>query len=515
MSQLDPFIVYTVKLAMDFKSSTATTSPFTTVDTKNCVHPQDDPNHPLFPETIARILSIKSSSFNLGKKAPKLIKENILSLLYHADEQWIQSIKELSNINTSIENAVNHVHYQQCIFFDTLYILQKTMFNTTQSSVISMNHLLSSPKRFNESIWFAAQVLYHDCQIRHLEYFTDVLQPLAIQLYKAVEGLRFQLYDTLVKQNEIKKRYDETKSLYRNMTKRFSIWGLFNTTSTPPIIASFYKSKEHIQFLQTELGSAMLNLIDHWTQFENKLYACYVHAVFGDEHHMLQQEREKERVNIILPNLVISNSFYHHDTFTQLLPFTLERAIKQDIIDITMIQSFDPIAFVALPRLAILAGVTWLSHLTGWRSYHSTNKKNFEWGAPEWIQSHHDTMDSIKTALLRLEIELLKSQSEDSHHTFVKIYQRLEKALVYGQEQKQRKEEEEDEIDLLEKEIYLDICLVADSLLSNHYSQSFNIILCQLFKYIGSHYEIDLMGQEEEPVVDAQPLELTLLELAI
>ncbi|KAI9483343.1 MAG: hypothetical protein EXX96DRAFT_139290 [Benjaminiella poitrasii] len=521
MSHLDPFIVYTVKLAMDFKSSSVITTRSANVMDERSTMIQNDSSHPSCHETVARILSMKSIPLNPGEKAPKLKKENMLTLLYHADEQWSQSVKELVDVtqshNASIEHAVDNVHHQQSIFLDTVHLLHKTMLTSqTPSSYLLTN--TPPPKRFSEPIWFAAQVLHQDCQIRHLEYFTDILQPLATNLRNALEDFRLGLRDALTRQNELKKFYEESKSLCKSAAKRFSIWSLFTanpaaTSSTSLLFtnsSSFYKSPEHLQFLQTELAPALVKLIHHWTLFENKLYACYVHAVFG-EHHVdhIQDHKSAKTSSTTMISSLSSTTCY--DSFTQLLPLTLERALKLGIMDLNMIQSLDPVAFVALPRLAILAGVTWLSHLTGWRDYRINS------GSMDWIvQSHLDTMECITTALVHLEVELLRTQSEDSHHAFVKTYQRLERALVHGQQQ-QGDDEDDNAMLALEKEIYLDICLVADSILSSHYSRSFNAIVCQLFKQVGQQYDFDIGGseQEDEEEQDAQPIELTLLELAI
>jgi hypothetical protein len=76
MSHLDPFIVYTLKLAMNHKSN------------KDSSHPvQQDPlqqNTLFYPSTLARILSVKPLPKNPNDQIPKLDKENLLSLLYHA-----------------------------------------------------------------------------------------------------------------------------------------------------------------------------------------------------------------------------------------------------------------------------------------------------------------------------------------------------------------------------------------------------------------------------------------------
>ena len=96
--QLDPFIIYTVKLAMDFKSveqpdtpiPTRASSPFgekefiTPEPEKDISQHQDNFTNPMFPETMARIMTIKSFPLNPGEAAPKLRRDNVLSLLYHA-----------------------------------------------------------------------------------------------------------------------------------------------------------------------------------------------------------------------------------------------------------------------------------------------------------------------------------------------------------------------------------------------------------------------------------------------
>lgn len=71
MAQLDPFIIYTVKLAMDFKS--VDTIPSDTVQ-----------ENLILPDTMARIMTINTFEQRQGEKVPKLTRDNILSLLYHA-----------------------------------------------------------------------------------------------------------------------------------------------------------------------------------------------------------------------------------------------------------------------------------------------------------------------------------------------------------------------------------------------------------------------------------------------
>ncbi|KAI9482895.1 MAG: hypothetical protein EXX96DRAFT_123922 [Benjaminiella poitrasii] len=477
MSHLDPFIVYTVKLAMDFKFQPSTLDNRQRPSTIN--QPQDDPNHPLFPEMIMRILSVNPLLLKMSERTPKLKEENVLALLYHTDKNWIQSVKELSraiqsnksNSTIKINYALNNVHHQQSIFLDTLYVLRKAIMSSSDHRLSSSITLASdssiieaSPKRFNESIWFAAQVLHHHGKLRHLEHFTEQLRPFASKLYETLEQFRLQLRGTLRRQRNVMGRYKKKSSLIHRNTKRFSVWSIFSAHSLQPSNTMFYDTVHHQQFLHDELEPFMATLIQHWSQFENRLYTSYVHTVFGRHHDGIQPIVTKQDfISSRLPHSI------YHDSFTQLLPLTLNRALTRGILDLHMIRNLDPIAFVALPRLAILAGITWLSHLTGWRRQRRV-------ALPQWIQPHKETMECISSALTRLELQLLRAPSEVAHHTFVRTYQRLETALVHGQQRNDS---------VLEKEVYLDICLVTDSILSNHHSQLFNVILSQLFKHVG------------------------------
>lgn len=78
MTQLDPFIIYTVKLAMDYQSVDESPSQ----DEKAMFSQQH--TDPMFPDTLARIMAVKTFPLKANERAPKLQRENILSLLYHA-----------------------------------------------------------------------------------------------------------------------------------------------------------------------------------------------------------------------------------------------------------------------------------------------------------------------------------------------------------------------------------------------------------------------------------------------
>ncbi|KAK4513222.1 uncharacterized protein ATC70_013017 [Mucor velutinosus] len=458
MPQLDPFIIYTVKLAMNYQSVEEPVAPAAPQDEKAMLV-QQDTNNPMFPETLARIMTIKTFPLKTNEKAPKLQRENILSLLYHADEQWLKSTLELKQSikreEASHQYAVNHVHRQQRIFLDTCHILHK--------------HLMDIPKKFNEPIWFAAQVLHRQCQIRHLEQFTSLLKPLASDVWIAMEQLRRMIHRLVQKQHQ-----------HAAATSGF-LAKFFSSTAAS---TSFYSSPENHLLLQS-LVPYLTAFEQRWSTFEKSLYECYVLTVFGKHDTELLQRN-------ISHDIPLSPTLFS-DALTQLLPLALDRAMDRQLLDVGAIQTLDPIAFVALPRLAILAGVTWLAHVTGWRTTTCTTSN-----LPVWIQMHKETLDRIAAAFTQLEVAFLQTPSKEKHQDFVQLYKTLERALVDGCD--------DDRI----KPIYVDICIVADSVLSSHLAQSFTMVLCHLFKHVGLQYDIEF--EEEE---DAVPIEQTLLDLAI
>lgn len=340
-------------------------------------------------------------------------------------------------------------------------------------------------KRLNEPIWFAAQVLNNKCQIRHLEYFTDTIQPLACKVHESVEKIRLVTRRLLHKQQSYKLQQQQQQE---------SFFSSLFFSSTTRNACNFYHTEQNQDLLQ-RLEPHLISLYYHWANFEKALYECYVHTVFGKSHANLLLEQQNPTVQQ-LPNHLFN------DPFTQLLPITLERAINLRIIDVQAIQSLEPIAFVAIPRLAILAGVTWLAHLTGWRRTDLAH-------LPIWIKPHAETLSRISCALEKLELLLLKDQSEDAHHSFVQHYQTLEQVLVSG-----RSVHEDDSkstaCQQLEKSIFLDICIIADSVLSSHRTQAFTVVLSHLFRHVGQQY--DILFEESE---DAVPLEQTVMDLAI
>jgi hypothetical protein len=341
-----------------------------------------------------------------------------------------------------VNNVIHHVHQQQRVYLDTLHLLHKS---------ILPDH---SHKRFNEPIWFAAQVLYHQCHIRHLESFTELITPFAIQLVEALECVRQVTHSQCVQR-----------------TPSFSFVLLFASPS-------YMKTP-----CRTTLEPILFKFYQCWVQFEKILYQCYICAVFGSDATVSLKQALPENIKSPLPDVLF------HDSFTQLLPMALDRAIQQNVITMGAIQTLDPNMFVAIPRLTLLAGMTWLSHLTGWRRTETV--------LPMWIQTHEATVHRIAFNLDILEKSILEAGSQEAHLDFVSTFTCLEHTLVSGISEQNMSE--------LEKTIYLDVCSVADAILTSSHAQSFNAILYHLFRYYGLDYQHD----------DRMDLEDTLASLLI
>jgi hypothetical protein len=205
--------------------------------------------------------------------------------------------------------------------------------------------------------------------------------------------------------------------------------------------------------------------------------------VFGSDATVSLKQALPENIKSPLPDVLF------HDSFTQLLPMALDRAIQQNVITMGAIQTLDPNMFVAIPRLTLLAGMTWLSHLTGWRRTETV--------LPMWIQTHEATVHRIAFNLDILEKSILEAGSQEAHLDFVSTFTCLEHTLVSGISEQNMSE--------LEKTIYLDVCSVADAILTSSHAQSFNAILYHLFRYYGLDYQHD----------DRMDLEDTLASLLI
>ncbi|CAO3671203.1 unnamed protein product [Rhizopus stolonifer] len=314
---------------------------------------------------MSRIMSIETWS-NQPFVKPKLKKDNVLSLLYHADEQWMASSKALQKDST--EQAVESVHLQQHIYLDTLYLLQKSLCNQY--------------RRYAEPIYFSAQVLYHGCQVSHLEPFTDHLRPHASRLVSTLEQIRCTMY----------------RLLERRQHELFFLAFLSQPKDNT--------AQELIPYLE--------QFLEHWDTFEQALLNAYMDTVFGSQHPspmILHRPRKP----------LLHESF--QDQFTQLLPLTLERAIDSGLLELAAVSSFEPLIFVALPRLTILAGVSWLNPMTEWRGQQGK--------LPFWIQSHVKCLENIIIGLGQLEQQLL-TENVESHLDFVDQYRGLENALVSG-----------------------------------------------------------------------------------
>ncbi|KAI9275973.1 hypothetical protein BY458DRAFT_532948 [Sporodiniella umbellata] len=420
MPRLDPFIVYTIRLVMENMTSEAG-------NTKK--------DHSA--TATAQILSLKSWP-SIRFERPALKAGNFISLLYHADEQWLMSTQELKYLSEKEDIKTKkvewQVHQQQRIYLDTLHLIQ--------ASASPGQHA----KRYHEPIWFAAQVIHHQYHIRNLERFSEILKPFADQLYQALENVRLKMRRMLEKRPDV--------SFFSFLSRS--------------------KTEEKEELIKLDLDAFETS----WCHFEDALYDCYVHTVFENHAHLFLTQN-----TAVFPKPVLHDVF--NDPFTQLLPLTLERVLDHGLLDVQSIQCSEPLALIAIPRLAILAGVTWLSHFTQWRNQPTL---------PVWIRHRATSLQRIIEAVDSLSSSLLKAPL-----AYVERYQSLEQALVFGSPQQ-------------DAHIYLDICSIADSILVGPQAQAFSSVLGLLFRcYINESLD-DHVFQAEQ---DAIPIEQTLFNLAI
>lgn len=368
----------------------------------------------------------------------------ILYLFYTLDEHWISSIRQLLNGGGTAD--LDRIHSQQRIYLDTLHLLHKAIKNI-------------ETKQFNEPVWFAAQVLYRQYQIKHLEAFTNDLLPLATNLCRSMQQLRTSIYQACQKQFQLK-IYHSSKKQQKQQNFSFLHSFLFGSSHHIQQAQNFYASKDNLE-LVSSIEPVFDNFLQEWCIFENTLYKCYIQAVFGNQYYL--KTLEPKPIHNILTTLPYDMMCC--DTLTRLLPLTLNRAIfHRHLLDIQDIQSMDPTAFIALPRLAILAGLTWLSHVTRWRDEDRQ--------LPCWVDAPSKLLSSLVDKVSRFESQFLSSKSYESHQMFVMNYHKLEYGLTHGMASSSA----------LEKNIYIDICSISDSILSSPKAKSFNRILCCLFK---------------------------------
>ncbi|KAJ8653238.1 hypothetical protein O0I10_011086 [Lichtheimia ornata] len=334
-------------------------------------------------------------------RPPKLEKQNLLSLVYYADEQRIANVRQ---------GNTNEMHRAQRILLDTLHVLHKGALCTNND-----NTTTTCTRRFQEGVIFASQVLRHGYYIRHLDSNEQkALRPLADRLYTALQEVR-------------------------RMARAQALAHLTHPT----------------HLLTTRLNELMHN----YDTFESALYASYSRAVFGDSKSTLWQNATNQSMTNH-SNPLPAELFC--DALTQLLPMTLDRALTQKLVTLDILQELDPVAFIALPRLAVLAGTTWLSHISHWRKHHQ-HPCLVAWFNTGGIQ--HDMVTRLLNAVEQLE-------STASPAAFMEHHLRIERALVYGWD---------DQPTSLESTIYTHVCAIADGLRVGNNARSFNMVLRHLF----------------------------------
>lgn len=256
--------------------------------------------------------------------------------------------------------------------------------------------------RFQEPVLFAAQVVHaqQPYQIRHLaKEHMDTLQPLADALCESLNVLRYDL---------------RSKTVHKNNKRELGSWPRFCTA---------------------------------WQEFERALYTCYEKIVFGELLPTPCSPPVRRRSdNALLPPELFC------DSFTQLLPIALDRLLTRPLLSLETLHDLDPIVFIAIPRVAILAGLTWLSHRSKWRR--RNRRQTFGWFE----------LDSLVNATQDLE-------QQQSPKGQVQSLLAVEHALVHGWDQRQKQEE---------RVLYTEICRVADSLWAYPYAGSLTVMVRHL-----------------------------------
>lgn len=326
----------------------------------------------------------------------------------------IESIAEYPS-KTNIEC----VHRQQRLFLDTVALVYRA--------------LIGPIKGFPEPVWFAAQVLHSQCQIRHLEQFSATLEPLATDLILSMDDLRHI--------------------------------GFYAAQDRQPV---------------SILCAPLHHMAATWRRFEDELYRCYMLQVFDDDSTVSQllerqQQRQHQRVELRRAfNIPLHCSFARElfsDTFTQLLPVTLERALCTGIIPADALCQLDADMFIALPRLTVLAGMTWLSAQSRWR-------KGIY---PVWFRSVETQLSTLGNLVSKLEQDMLLKVAAPS--TYLKSQWALERAIVTGQADETLHSD-------IERAMYRNVCAVADSLLTGKSVRPISMVLAYLFRHLVNSWSI-------------------------
>lgn len=332
----------------------------------------------------------------------------------------VESIAEYPHKNSKIES----VHRQQRLFLDTVALVYRA--------------LVGSIRGFSEPVWFAAQVLHSQCQIRHLEDYSAVLEPLATELVSSMDNLRH---------------------------------------------TGFYAAQDRQPM--SVLYAPLRHMACAWRRFEDKLYRCYMLQVFDEE--MLCQLLKQQRAQLSSPSPPLPpmhiplHSFARElfsDSFTQLLPITLERALCTGMISADAVCQLDAGLFIVLPRLAVLAGMTWLSAQSQWMS-----NRNY----PVWFRSVEPQMSTLAELVSALENDIHHPSSSPS--VYLNTQWALERAIVTGQADETLHTD-------VERAIYRNNCTVADSLLTGKSVRPISMVLSYLFRHFGQQ----LLAMEEDLV---------------
>ncbi|KAI9328681.1 hypothetical protein DFJ73DRAFT_800543 [Zopfochytrium polystomum] len=304
-------------------ATTITATATTTTEARTRVPTPFPPPPPLPPPTVppppannaaapnvSAIFRLRTWKKLRGEVPPRLNEAMPLSLFYHADEYLTRAIKNLQKLtDTSSETfrrRNERVHRAQRLLLESIYLVYQDTDDTPyyRAPRDYRRQLPADDQReldggYSENILYAAQALSQGFRIRGIEGFTAELVQPARELYAALEAVRF---------------------VFRSRAVR----------DPSPVHEDLFE---------------VLRAFDYaWAAFEQKICFCYFSVTWGAAGAAGVQDMDMLQVW----------------SFSILMSETILRATSRGYLHRDQIQSFDPTAIVAVPRLTL---VTALRHM--------------------------------------------------------------------------------------------------------------------------------------------------------
>lgn len=348
------------------------------------------------------------------------------------DEQyihWVRTLSVLANIIPStgrFNHLVNRIHQAQRILLDTINVIYITMPDSHKSSR-SYRAILPDAERhelaaigFSEPILFTAQALTRGYVVRGLEIYTSTLRGPAEQLCATFEALRF-----VFRQNALANEKARGRCLF---------WNRVTTTTAPE---PSYRA----------LWSVLSDFDRAWAAFESKICECHMASMSGARSFTRQTDVRADRNTMKLEPLA------EHDMFVTLLSETMLRALERGYVSRDQVARCDPAVIVAVPRLAVVAGLVWMPDMFQVADENADGRRS----GFRWFSNHLERLRTIQCAIQALgdsEIELLEW-------------------LLAGSGDQATAEKR----DAFIQRIFTDVCVVADALQSGPRAKEFLDVL--------------------------------------